>query len=396
MKIKQQSSSIQLQPAPANIMAERALLSAIIIDQSGETLKKASILTPFDFYDSQNRYIFSKMKEYYNSGKLIDLTDFVGTQYEGYVLDLMSLPDGLLNQEQYISKIKEDSAKRQIIKKLNEIQNKTYNKDIDFQEIKANILEFSKELSKNSMHKFEFKLPSQITAKKTTFLLRDFMPIAPGAVTMISAKGGSGKSALALQIVLRAANDNIKTFAWLSEDPDYTTKYRIEKISEFTKIPIKDNYISLYDEKPFQILVKKDKAININPLFYDFVSACNKFKIIILDPLIAFYGADENNNSEARQFMDILTEWAKKEDKAIILIHHQTKYMNVSIARGAGAFVDAVRAQYSIDKEKDDDRFIKIAIEKDNWGIKNFFGNNKLIQIFEKNYEKNETKTYYK
>ena len=225
--------------------------------------------------------------------------------------------------------------------------------------------------------------------------MRDFVPLPLGAVTMISAKGGSGKSALALQIVLRAANAKIKTFAWLSEDPDYTTKYRIEKIAEFTQIQIKDNYISLCDQKPFQILDKKNKAISVNPIMYDFMTACKEFQIVILDPLIAFYGGDENDNSEARQFMDLLTEWAKKENKAIILIHHQTKYMNVSIARGAGAFVDAVRAQYSIEKEKDDDRYIKITIEKDNWGIRNFFGTNQLIQIFEKNYEKNETNTYY-
>ena len=392
MQFKANTNTIQLQqPAPANILAEQALLAAIIIDNAN--MKQAAMLTPSDFYESRHRDIFTIIKEHYNSNKTIDLTNFADTEFKDYMLELMDLPAGLINVDKYIQDIKENSLKRKTIEKLNEIKNQAYNKD--FQDIKANILEFSIDLSRNSIRKFEFKFPSQITSKKTTFLLRDFVPLPLGAVTMISAKGGSGKSALALQIVLRAANAKIKTFAWLSEDPDYTTKYRIEKIAEFTQIQIKDNYISLCDQKPFQILVKKNKAISVNPIMYDFVTACKEFQIVILDPLIAFYGGDENDNSEARQFMDLLTEWAKKEDKAIILIHHQTKYMNVSIARGAGAFVDAVRAQYSIEKVKDDDKYIKITIEKDNWGIKNFFGTNQLIQIFEKNYEKNETKTYY-
>ena len=381
-KINPKSDNLGLK-IPSILFVERALLAGILIDN--RNMLEAKVLEVSDFYDSKHRQIFTRMKELYAQEKPIDVA-MLDMIYDDYVLELLDLPSGLINISNYVQEIIETSKQRLLISQIEEI--KVHALDSSFQKTKARIIELSNNLERNTVAKFDFKTSSQIIAKKPDFILKDFIPLPSGAVTMISSKGGSGKSALALQIALRASNCKIKTLAWLSEDPDYTTKYRLEKISEFTEITIHDEYLNITDQIPFQILQKKDKAVNINPLFYDFKVACKDFQIIIIDPLIAFYGGNENDNGEARQFMDLLSEWAKKTGKAIILIHHPTKYLDASVARGASAFVDAVRAHYSVDRSKDDDRKVIVKIEKDNWGIKTFFEKEKLIQIFKDNYDK--------
>ncbi|MHB8232080.1 MAG: AAA family ATPase [bacterium] len=360
------------------ILTEQALLAGIIIDP--KVMQEADILTPADFYDSRHREIFTKIKA---AGKEVDLTGFAGMEYEDYILELMQLPAGLINIEKYIKEIKNASLKRLLISRLAEIQNA----NADFIEIKAKVAELSRKLEQNTVAKFDFKAPSAVLAKKTSFLLDDFIPLPLGAVTMISSRGGSGKSALALQLALRAADRQIPTLAWLSEDPDYTTKYRLEKISQFTEIQVNNDYLRFTDQIPFQVLKKSDKQIRINPIFYEFRAACRDFKLIIIDPLIAFFGGNENDNGEARQFMDLLTEWAKRDNKSIVLIHHHSKFANIGDARGATAFVDAARAHYTLEADKSDNKNILIKLEKDNWGIKTFFRNEKTVQIFKENFE---------
>jgi replicative DNA helicase len=118
-KLKATDSSIQ-QPAWI-ILAEQALLAAIVIDN--KNISVSDVLTPADFYDSRHRAIFTRIKELYNSGKAIDLTSFAGSEYQDYIIELMSLPDGLLNTKQYIEEIREESIKRQRLSLLDDFKN---------------------------------------------------------------------------------------------------------------------------------------------------------------------------------------------------------------------------------------------------------------------------------
>jgi len=356
---------------------EKALLANIITDN--RIMKEANILKASDFYDATSRQVFSVIKEKYDAGETADLTDF-SYELQNYVLELMDMPEGLINHKKYIKEIKKASAQRALKARLSDILNKKN----DYFESKAEIIEFSRDLEKNIVQRFDFKtIDESEDIKEIQFFLKDFLPLPQGATTMISAKGGSGKSALALQVCLRAANAKIPTLAWLSEDPQSITVNRAKKVASLTGLKI-NNYLNFLYRIPFQVLQQKG---DINPIFYEFKAACRDFKIVVLDPLIAFYGADENSNSDARRFMDLLSDWAKDEDKAIILIHHQTKYMDASVARGAGAFVDAVRAQYSVKRDDKDDRFVIVKLEKDNWGIRKYFSDEKKVQIWENNYK---------
>jgi len=167
-----------------------------------------------------------------------------------------------------------------------------------------------------------------------------------------------------------------KAFLWLSEDPKGISKNRFNKI--FNKV-VKyadeslKNQIDISDSPTIQFLYDDQRKVEVSPLFSHFKVKLQEYDLIILDPLIAFYGTDENNNSSARRFMQLFTDWANKENKIIIFIHHSTK--NTTQSRGASAFVDAVRTVYEIDKIRDKEgnekdthkRLIKLT--KDNYGI---------------------------
>jgi RecA-family ATPase len=47
--------------------------------------------------------------------------------------------------------------------------------------------------------------------------------------------------------------------------------------------------------------------------------------IVVLDPLIAFHCADENNNAAMHLLLDRLRDAAEKEDVALIVVHHEAK-----------------------------------------------------------------------
>jgi len=210
---------------------------------------------------------------------------------------------------------------------------------------------------------------------------------------------------LVLQLALKFINQTgKKVFAWLSEDPDFATKKRAEKILNEILInhndtkyfdinhSIYNNFCYLGSEtRPFHLIEYDYKNKKINPLFYKLKHTLREFDFIMLDPLIAFFGGDENNNSQAREFMNLLTEWADKEDKAILVVHHNNKSVTGGI-RGASAFVDAVRLQYQLylPSELNEENLLPnnyriVKVIKDNWGVTRMLNKNEIeIEIFGK------------
>ena len=167
-----------------------------------------------------------------------------------------------------------------------------------------------------------------------------------------------------------------KAFLWLSEDPIEISKNRFEKIYDkvlnINNSSIKSK-IDISNSPTIHFLYEEQRRVAVSPLFTQFKIKMQEYDLIVFDPLIAFYGVDENSNSNARRFMQLFTDWAAKENKTIIFIHHSTK--NTTQSRGASAFVDAVRTVYEIDKIKDKDGNIKdeskrlIKLTKDNYGV---------------------------
>ena len=390
-----------------NIDVERAILNSIIFDNT-KLEEIASILNKEDFYLPFHQIVYQTILELIKQKDFIDefiLKDELIKRKkfdEELFFEIISTTP-IENLEEYGKIIKELALKRRLETLLKKNSINIAERDT-FELIEALKSELE-HIEKNQIEtSFKLKKFSIVENKDIEFILKDFLPIPKKAVTLLSAKGGAGKSWLVLQLALKYINQTgKKVFAWLSEDPDFATKKRAEKILNEILInhndtryfdinhPIYDNFSYLGSEtRPFHLIEYDYKNKKINPLFYKLKHTLRDFEFIILDPLIAFYGGDENNNSQAREFMNLLTEWADKEDKAILVVHHNNKSTTGGI-RGASAFVDAVRLQYQLfhpqELEKEGellpDNYRIIKIMKDNWGVERILNKKEIgIEIF--------------
>ena len=124
----------------------------------------------------------------------------------------------------------------------------------------------------------------------------------------------------------------------------------------------------------------------MSPEFHKIKRQLRPYEFIVFDPLLAFYGGDENDNSQARIFMQPFMNWAAEEGKAIVFIMHSSKEGKI---RGAGAFIDACRSAYSIsrvyqknniDLDPENMHNRKIKIEKDNYGAFKYLGASSVLR----------------
>lgn len=199
---------------------------------------------------------------------------------------------------------------------------------------------------------------SDVERKKSEFILKDILPIPRRTVNMISSFGGMGKTFLSIRLANEFVKENkANVLCWFSED--YNGEIGIRFDSMVSNRMIVESYqdkIFLIDTEPIQFAIKDRGIFKAN---YDALNEIkkdcliNEIKFIIIDPLLAFYGGDENDNSQARIFMQPFVEWAKQEDITILFIHHSSKSGNGT--RGAGAFRDAVRTLYEMNYILDED-----------------------------------------
>lgn len=217
---------------------------------------------------------------------------------------------------------------------------------------------------------------ADIVEKDVEFILKEWLPIPKNTVSLLTAPGGSGKTWTVLQIAARFCMEQVtsRAFLWLSEDPKSLSKSRINKIiSTILADTSHTLQIDIADDATPHLLNIIGNRVTTDPIWHDLKKVFAPYDLIILDPLIAFFGGDENNNGHARFFMQLFTEFASKTSKTIIFIHHSTK--GTAGSRGAGAIVDAARLHYEIDRVRTKDKEIDeskshmrlIRIAKDNY-----------------------------
>lgn len=231
------------------------------------------------------------------------------------------------------------------------------------------------------------------------FILKDIMPIPTQTVNMLSSAGGMGKTFVSI----RLANEFVKetgsrVLCWFSEDGDAEVGLRYDAMIKSGMISQDcQDKILLVKTEPIQFAVKEKGIFVANYHALDELKKdciVNDIKFLIVDPLLAFYGGDENDNSQARIFMQPFIEWTKQYDITILFIHHSSK--SGGGTRGAGAFRDAVRTLYEMryiedkkgntDYEKKDYGMRELSLVKDNrnayyWFNKKYGGGVAEVQI---------------
>jgi replicative DNA helicase len=347
-----------------NLNIERGLLSALLFEpQLLETTK----LTSEDFYLPFHNNLFTALKSMKHRGVLIDENFLIkemkksGTFSKADFDDLLgTLP--LSNFEAYEGALKEASEKRNIMKLFEKVRGEIENYSPS--EIRGMLQQNIDEETFDTLPPIQST--KNIEGKPPKFFLEEVLPIQEKEITMLTGSGGGGKSYTALYIgALLKKVHNHRVFAYLSEDSIYNTKYRLETLRR--KHPdINEVDIDIWgkESRPQAFLrVNKDQSYSPTEYWYQFKNKLKNYDSIILDPLIAFVGVNENSNTEARQLFNLLNQWCETEDKQLMIIHHHGKDDK---ARGASAFVDAVRMHYSLKKEEGDNEIVNAHLEKTN------------------------------
>jgi len=346
-----------------NINIERAVLSAILFDPySADSENIISSLSAYDFYLPFHQHFYLTVAALIRDEKPVD-EDFIrekmqrdGKFDEVMMLDIMA-SSPVSNVQAYVNDIKEKAQKRSLMSLATQIKKEI----IDDNEKPPEVLERSisrmESIAESSAVKIGRKSMAYAVESAPEFICKDWLPIPKATLTLMVAPGGTGKTWLALQLAIRAAREDAgrRVFLWLSEDPEGTVKSRYETIIKDMLIGqrgTEDTRIDISTEDPMLLLESHGRSASISSRFYTMKRELREYDVIIIDPLLAFYGGDENDNSQARVFMQPFLNWARSENKSIIFLHHSRKGEgnNSSRARGAGAIVDAVRCVYDMDK----------------------------------------------
>lgn len=227
-----------------------------------------------------------------------------------------------------------------------------------------------------------YKMLSDVTRQDASFILENFLPIPKHAVTLLSASGGTGKTRLSLLMADKHIQDTGEIVAlWLTEDYPGQVRATFDDMVE-VGLANKNSLskMMLIINEPPQLAKREQGIFKAN---YEAINAIGETLITqgvtfaVFDPLLAFYGGNENDNSEARVFIQTFATWANKAEITSLIIHHSNKD---GASRGATAFHDGVRARYELtvpmldDGEVNKDLMAKgfrvATLKKDNWGIR--------------------------
>lgn len=369
-----------------NLNIERAVLSSLIFEPDDLLINE---LQPSDFYLPFHQLVLSACQELMHQGKPLD-DEFIrmalGEKFDEVAMVEIMAANPLGDPRPYIRTVKELAQKRALMNLADVIKKSVSEDGAEPLRVIDAMVKRAERIAESDGFAIARKSMAYAEAGEPEFMLKSWLPIPKATTSMLVAPGGTGKTWLSLQMAIRMAREDAgrKIFLWLSEDPEGVVKSRYDAIIEKILIGQKgteDSQITISTEDPILLLETQGRTAKLSPKFYAMRRELREYDVIVIDPLLAFFGGDENDNSQARIFMQPFLNWARSENKSIIFVHHSKKGESdgASRARGAGALVDAVRCVYDMQKiyvRKSDGRQIdpalthmrEITLTKDNYG----------------------------
>lgn len=321
-----------------------------------------SRLNARDFYLPFHQHFFTACTELQRLEKPID-EEFVRIELlkkkqfdEIAMIDLMAV-NSIVNTEAYMADLINLSQKRSLVAISTQLKKEAIEEDKPALEIINSTIRRVEHIAENGPIAIKRKNIEDMTAHEQEFFCQHWVPIPKGTLSMVTAPGGTGKTWFVLQLAIRIAQESnrYKICLWLSEDPEGTIKSRYgviqEKILSLYGTQSIDGQIDICTDDPLLLLETHGSSAKVSSKFYALKRELREYNVIVIDPLLAFYGGDENNNSHARIFMQPFLNWCRGEGKTIIFLHHSKKGNSESgsRSRGAGAIIDAVRCVYDME-----------------------------------------------
>ncbi|PHR52953.1 MAG: hypothetical protein COA44_15900, partial [Arcobacter sp.] len=259
-----------MQDKTYDISIERTVLSSLIFDFEQHKLKINTIKGEM-FFLPIHKTIFELIVDMDKKSKIFDeniLRSILGSQSEEELLNIISSTP-LSNLESYIEVLADLSLKRQITKLVHDLGSEAGHSSGS--ELQNKLSNLSNELKTyQSTPLLEIENIKEIEANETEFICKSWLPIPKRTVSLITAPGGTGKSWLVLQLVLRAIKekDVKKAFLWLSEDPKEITKHRFDKVFnevlKYSDETIKEK-IDISSSPTIQFIYEDQRRVEISP-----------------------------------------------------------------------------------------------------------------------------------
>lgn len=351
----------------ANI--ERTMLSSIMFDNNIDILDFLNI-DDFMYYDD----IFRELLKLKHQKKPLH-RDFIGEEFGEKLLDI-EMQNPVTNWRVYADSLKNASYKRMLKKQFIKAAELIDEDRMDeVKQILSNSITPVKRLSPRNF--------SMIEAQEPDFICTDFMPLPRGAVSIISAAGSTGKTWIALHLQNIAAQKNLRSLGWYSEDSAEVLKGRLDTINKMRYFE-NNALCDVLDSSPIPITRKGKEGLFLSDKCYELMQTMKNYDLVIIDPLVNFLGAaGENNNDEITFFLQPFIKTAKDYDLAIVFLHHSKKNSEdgSNKVRGASAITNSARIAYEVEKifkgkkldeTKKSHRIIKLT--KDNLGAYRHFG----------------------
>lgn len=365
-----------------NLNIERVVLSSLLYRGDDEYMPELQVSSEV-MYEPMHKLFLDTAKALKRDGKPLD-EEFMMRGMSGdpkfhsdIFIEIISSA-GVTNVEHYIKELISLKQKRDLFAMTHTIKGLLANKELSSEEIINDITMDVEHIFSSSSSKISSKKIKNMMASEPEFRIKDWLPIPMHTTTLISAEGGTGKTWAALQLAIRIANEdnNAKVFLWLSEDPEGIVKSRydtiIKNICPASSDSVHDRIVISHAPPP-HLLHMSSHGASLSNKFYAMKHDLRGYDVIIIDPLLAFHGGDENSNSHARIFMQPFLNWAMDEKKSIIFLHHAKKGDAIGgKSRGASAIVDAVRCVYEISNIKENDTIShkkQFTVAKDNYGV---------------------------
>lgn len=214
------------------------------------------------------------------------------------------------------------------------------------------------------------------------FIVDSLLPF--GVVTLLTAHGGTGKSMLALQMAVCVATGfpfmskptiQSKVLFFSAEDSGQVVRHRLGCICQDKKIdPVMlAEKLLIIDstENPELYITQKDKILTDGYEALLKRSVTYGAGLIVIDNASDTFDSNENERPRVREFIRFLTQLAKLQNAAVLLLAHidkeSAKWGSKENYSGSTAWHNSVRSRLFLSLEKDSP-ILSLMHQKSNFG----------------------------
>ena len=236
--------------------------------------------------------------------------------------------------------------------------------------------------------------PTQIPPRRYLYGVK----VLRGMVTVVSAPGGTGKSAYCIAMGLAMATNN----RLLHDSNKLNRPLRVEYIALEDGVEEAQRRMaaaelhykvrgplmaSSFSAGELSLVVEVNRTLVINETAVQaLVDHCADLDVLIVDPLANSHMVDENSSSTMTPVMNQWKHIAETAEVGVVMVHHNNKGMpgdHAASIRGSTAIVNAARAAYTLSEMGDAEakrygvppderrRYVRVHNVKSNFSAKN-------------------------